>query len=222
MGTRIPELGMAVRRTKKPTHKSRPPKPSLADALFPVTKQRVLGLLFGQPERSFGTLELIGLADSGRGAVQRELEMLVQAGLVEIEVVGLQKRYRASQTSPIFEELRRIVEKTSGVASVLRTALSPIADKLELAVLYGSVAKNESTSGSDIDLLLVSSELTLEDAYRTLEPAEARLGRRISPTMYEPAEFRGRRQSNQPFLAKVLAGPHVVLMGSLDGDRATR
>lgn len=65
----------------------------------------------------------------------------------------------------------------------------------------------------------MSETLTLEDAYRTLEPAEARLGRRINPTIYAPSEFRDRRQSKQPFLTKVLSNAHLVLMGALDGNR---
>jgi predicted nucleotidyltransferase len=213
-------VGIARKRTN--TRAREGAKASLADALFGQTKQRVLGLLFGQPDRAFGTVELIDLARSGRGAVQRELELLARVGLVETEVVGLQKRYHANQQSPVFEELRRIVEKTSGVAGVLRAALAPLGDKLDLAVLYGSVAKKEDTSQSDIDVLLVSEVLTLEDTYRALEQAEVQLGRPINPTIYSPADFRARRQSKQPFLAKVLSGPHAVLIGTLDGDRAAR
>lgn len=210
---------MATRKTKKTVQ---PVRGSVADALFPQTKQRVLGLLFGQPARSFGTLELIELAASGRGAVQRELELLTRAGLVSVEVVGLQKRYRANRESSLFEELARIVDKTSGVPGVLRAALEPISDKLLLAIVYGSVAKRIENATSDIDLLLVSDELTLESAYRVLEKAQRQLGRRVSPTIYERREFNERRRAKHPFLTKVLAGPKIVLMGTLDGNQAAR
>lgn len=215
IGTRIPKMGIGGRR---PATKRR----SLADALFPRTKQRLFGLLFGQPERSFGTVELIELVGAGRGAVQRELELLADVGLIEIEVVGLQRRYKASPRSPIFHELRSIVEKTGGIASVIRSALGVLAPRIETAILYGSVAKNEAVAGSDIDLIIVADDLTLEQAYGALEAAEARLGRRVSPTIYDAAEFAARLASKQPFLTKVLAGPHVVLIGSLDGKRAAR
>lgn len=213
-------MGVGIRHPKKPARTSE--KTSLADALFGRTKQRVLGLLFGQPERSFGTIELIELASSGRGAVQRELEALTRAGLIELEVVGLQKRYRANRTSPVFEEVRRLVEKTGGVPGVVRAAIGPLEARIDAAILYGSVAKQEDTAASDIDLLLVSDDLSLEEAYRVLEPAEAQLGRRINPTLYTPAEVRARRQKRQSFLAKVLGGPHVVLMGTLDGEPTAR
>ncbi len=88
--------------------------PSLADALFTRTQQRVLALLFGQPERSFYANELIGLAGMGSGAVQRELTALAGSGLVTVRSVGNQKHYQANADAPIFEELRGIVQKTFG------------------------------------------------------------------------------------------------------------
>lgn len=193
----------------------------LADALFSQTQQRVLGLLFGQPERDFGTTELIDLARSGSGAVQRELARLATAGLVTV-TAGRAKRYQANHASPIFAELRGLVEKTSGVARVLAERLDAIGSSIRLAVLFGSIAKETETSASDIDLLVVSDDLALEDLFRVLAPAEERLGRRLNPTLYTTEEFRKRRRSNHPFLSKVMNGKHVVLLGSEDAVAATR
>lgn len=202
-----------------------PPKSAaaagLADALFGRSKQRVLALLYGQPARSFGIKELIGLAHSGSGAVQRELERLVESGLVAVEP-GPQKRYRANRAAPIFAELASIVEKTAGVPQVLRDALAVRADAIAFAVLYGSVAKGTDSAASDLDVLVVSSELGLAELYELLQPAEARLGRPVSPTLYAPDEFRRRRRANHPFLSKVLGGPHTVLLGSEDAGATAR
>src|SRR3546814_82111 len=107
---------------------------SIADALFTATQQRVLALLFGQPGRSFFTLELIELAGGGGGAVQRELARLHQSGLVVQTTVGNQKHYRANAAAPIFSELCSIVAKTLGPAEVLREALGFIADQVQLAL----------------------------------------------------------------------------------------
>ncbi len=188
----------------------------MADALFSRTKQRVMALLFGQPDRRFATMELIGLARSGSGAVQRELDRFVASGLVTVTLVGRQKLYGANHESPIYEQLRDIVEKTAGIADVLRTALAPISAVLQFAVLYGSVAKETDRATSDIDVLLVADDLTLEDVFAALQPAEARLGRRVSPTVYTADEFQRRRKARQPFLTKLLTGKHVVLLGSED------
>ena len=188
----------------------------MADALFTTTQQRVLALLFGQPDRSFFTKELIDLAGVGSGAVQRELGRLQQSGLIVQTVVGNQKHYQANAAAPIHAELRSIVAKTLGPAEALRPALAPIADELQLALLYGSVARQRDTANSDIDLLLVSDTLTLEQVYAALAPAEKQLRRIVSPTLYTPAEFHKRLAQNNPFLTRLLAGETVALIGDKD------
>lgn len=212
----MPEMGMnKSAKLPKPRSAARrkpvPAKTSLADALFSATQQRVLALLFGQSERSFFTTEIIGLVGAGSGVVQREVRRLVDSGLVTVTRIGNQKHYQANPAAPIFEELRGIVVKTLGPAELLRAVLTALGDKVRLALVYGSVAKRSDTARSDIDLLIVSDGLTLEQVYEVLGPVEQRLGRRVSPTLYTVAEFRRRRKNGNPFLAKVLAGDYVLL-----------
>ncbi len=190
---------------------------ALADALFTSTQQRVLALLFGQPDREFFVTEIIALAGSGRGAVQRELTRLAGSGLAVVSRVGNRKHYRANQESPLFDEICSIVRKTVGLEASIRRALEPLADKLVLALLFGSVARRTDTAASDIDVLLVSDDLTLEAVYTALAPVEDQLGRRVSPTLYTSAEFQARRAGETGFLTRILKGPHIVLVGSLDG-----
>jgi predicted nucleotidyltransferase/predicted transcriptional regulator len=190
---------------------------TLADALFTSTQQRVLALLFGQPNRSYFVTELVGLTESGSGAVQRELARLAQSGLVTVTKVGNQKHYQANKDSPLFDELCKIIEKTVGLQEPIRGALEPLADGIKLALIYGSVAKQSDTSASDVDLLLISDNLTLEEFYATLAPVEKLLDRSINPTVYTEAEFEQRRKSKNAFLSRVLGGPTIVLIGDLDG-----
>ena len=216
----MPEMGITAKPLKPRTAARRPPVPArtgLADALFSATQQRVLALLFGQPGRSFFTNELIGLVGAGSGAVQRELRRLGESGLVTVTRIGSQKHYQANPRAPIFAELRGIVTKTLGPAEVLRAALLPLGDKLHLALVYGSVAKRSDTVESDIDLLIVSDVLTLEQVYTALAPVEQQLGRRVSPTLYTAAEFRRRQKGRNPFLAKLLAGEYIPLTEDADG-----
>ena len=145
---------------------------ALADALFTSSQQRVLALLFGQPDREFFVTEIIALAGCGRGAVQRELAKLAGSGIAAVSQVGNRKYYRANPDSPLFDEICGIVRKTVGVEESVRDALAPVADRLTLAVLFGSVARGTDTAASDIDLLLVSDDLTLEAVYGALAPAE--------------------------------------------------
>ena len=193
---------------------------SLADALFTTTQQRLLALLFGQPSRSFFATELIGLTGSGSGAVQRELKRLSSSGLVNVSLVGKRKHYQANNQSPVFEELRRLVVKTVAVLQPVRQALEPLADRISLALIYGSVASGTDTASSDIDLLIVADGLTLEDLYSALIPVEADLDRRIHPTLYTAREFADRKAARSGFLTSVLGGDRLVLI-EREGEAAT-
>ncbi len=142
---------------------------------------------------------------------------LSSSGLVSVKPIGRQKHYQANRDSPIYEELCALVRKTVGVVEPIRQALLPLAERVALALVYGSVAKGADTSASDIDLLVVADDLTLEDIYATLAPVESSLDRRISPMLYTRQEYRSRHASGNAFLARVLAGEHLVVVGSGDG-----
>lgn len=160
----------------------------------------------------------MSLAGAGRGAVQRELQRLESSGLVTVKKLGNQKHYQASPESPIFEELCSIVRKTVGLREPLRAALKGIEDKVQVAILYGSTAKGTDTAKSDIDVLIVSERLTLEDAINAFASAERLLDRRISCTIYSPREFSERRKGDHPFITRMLNEAHEVLTGRLDGQ----
>ena len=195
---------------------------SLADALFTTTQKRVLGLLFGQPHRSFFTSELIKQTGSGSGAVQRELQRLASSRLVNVTSIGTQKHHQANPDSPVYHELIGLVRKTVALVEPIRQALVPFADRITLAILYGSVVQGTDTAESDIDLLVTADDLMLEDLYAALAPVEASLARKISPMLYTVSEFNKRRVARNPFLMRVLEGEHLVLIGEVDGESATR
>lgn len=193
------------------------PRPAgLADALFSKVQQRVLGVLFGNPGRSFYANEVIALAGSGTGAVQRELARLEAAGLVNVSRVGNQKHYQANAGAPVFSELRALVLKTSGLADVLRGALAPLHASIRAAFVYGSVAKSEDTAASDIDLLVLSDSLSYADLFAALEQASARLGRKVNPTVYSSQELAKRTRQGNAFVRRVLAQPKIWLIGAGD------
>lgn len=184
----------------------------LADALFPKVRQRVLAVLFGRPDQSFYANEVIALAQSGTGAVQRELAALAQAGLLTVSKQGNQKHFQANAQAPVFTELRSLILKTMGLADVLRTALAPLAPQIEAAFVYGSVAKQQDTASSDIDLMIVSPSLGYADVYSALESAAATLGRTVNPTLYEPVELAKRIAQDNAFVTRVLQQPKIWLI----------
>lgn len=186
---------------------------SIAESLFSGVQQRLLALFFGQPDRSFFNNELLRLTGTGKGALQRELERLVSAGVVTATRIGNQNHYQANRAAPIFEEIRGIVTKTFGLADVLRAAIANLTDRIELAFIFGSVAKGTDTAASDIDVMVVAEDLAYADLFERLAPAEATLGRKVSPTLYTSDEFSRRQSEDNHFITRVLEQPKIFLIG---------
>ena len=189
---------------------------SLSDALFTGTQQRVLALLFGQPDRSFYANELIALTRSGSGAVQREIARLVQSELVTVRLSGKQKHYQANPRSPIFGELCAISQKTMGMAEPLREALAPLTSRIRAAFVFGSVAKRQDAASSDIDLMVVSSDLGYPELFTAIESVSQRLARAVNPTVYTPEELAQRVTRGDAFVKRVLAQPKLWIIGGDD------
>ena len=191
-----------------------PESTSLADALFPKVRQRVLAVLFGTPDRSFYANEVIALAQSGSGAVQRELAGLSEAGLLTVRKQGNQKHYQANASAPVFAELRSMVLKTMGLADVLRVALAPLAEQIAAAFIYGSVARQQDTAHSDVDVMIVSSTLGYGEVFGALESATVALGRKVNPTLYTPADWAKRIEQDSAFVTRVWQQPKIWLIGT--------
>ena len=192
-----------------------PPESSaLADALFPKVRQRVLAVLFGTPDRSFYANEVIALAQSGTGAVQRELAGLSEAGLLTVRKQGNQKHYQANASAPVFTELRSLVLKTMGLADVLRVALAPLAEQMDAAFIYGSVARQQDTAHSDVDVMIVSNTLGYGEVFGALESATMALGRKVNPTLYTPADWAKRFEQDSAFVTRVWQQPKIWLIGT--------
>jgi Nucleotidyltransferase domain. len=189
---------------------------SISDVLFSGGQQRVLGLLFGQPDRSFYANEIEKLRMTGRGALERELKRMTASGLITMTVIGRQKHYQANRNSPIFQELRGITLKTFGLSDVLRLALSKYADAIRFAFIYGSVAKGADTATSDIDVMVVGEGLSYSHLFEALTKAEETLGRKVNPTLYSAEDFVKKRRGDNHFVTRVLNQPRIVLLGNED------
>ena len=192
------------------------PGTSVADALFTKGQQRVLAVLFGNSGRTFYATEVIALASTGSGAVQRELVKLERAGLVTVTRVGNQKHYQANRSASVFAPLRELVLRTSGLADIVRAALAPLAPEIRAAFVYGSTAKREDNATSDVDVMIVSETLSYADVFAALERASKRLGRPVNPTLYSKAELAKRIREKRSFIAGVLARPKIWLIGGED------
>lgn len=190
------------------------PTSALASALFSPVQQRVLGLLFGQPGRRFQSAELIRLAGSGIGAVHRQLGRLESSGWVRVTRVGNQKYYQANADCPAYAELQSLIVKTVGLVEPLRRVLEPLANEIEAAFVYGSIAKGTDTADSDIDLLVISKDLRYPEIFKALESAEAVLARPVNPNVMTPHEWRAKRLEKGSFVAQIATQPRLFVIGS--------
>ena len=185
----------------------------IGDALFGRTRQAVLRLLFSSPDRRFYQRIVIDAAGLGSGTVQRELEELTGAGILSRTVEGRQAYYQANRRCPVFDELQGLVRKTLGVAHVLKGALAVIARKIHLAFVYGSVAAGNERAESDIDVMVVGDDLSLEKVVTALAVAQRELGREVNPSVYGVDEFYRKLSEGHHFISRVVTGPKVFLIG---------
>jgi predicted nucleotidyltransferase len=226
MGLTIPKMGSIAPTMGRSTAAYMPmPQTGLANALFSGVQQRLLGLLFGQPDKSFYLSEIVRQLHSGTGAVDRELNRLEHSGLVSVQRIGNQKHYQANEQSPIYSELHGIIQKTVGLHDPLKQALSPFADQIQFAFVYGSVAKGTDSARSDIDLMIVGKDISYSDVYSHLQKAESTIGRLVNPTIMEMRDWRKRVTGKSSFVEKVVDQPKIFIIGSesdLSDERTAR
>lgn len=187
----------------------------LGDALFTETQQKVLGLLYGQPERSFYTKEILRLTGMGVATIKRELDRMLAAGILTMKKIGNQHHYQANRHCPIYEELIGIVKKTVGVTEVLRQALEPFAGKIAWAFVFGSVASSKERTGSDVDLLVVG-DTAFGDVIAAVYDVQEILGREINPKVYSKKEWQKMRKEGDDFINRILSEPRLDVMGGPD------
>jgi len=188
----------------------------LSAFLFSKTRRGLLSLLYGRSDETFYVNQLMQSTGGGSGAVQRELRLMTEAGIVLRTRTGNMVYYQANKNCPVYDELRSIVSKTFGLADVLREALTPLSGKIDGAFVYGSMASGEATAKSDIDLLVVGrvDETAL---HKAITGAEDRLARPVNYTLMSKREFSKRKKGKEGFLARVLSGPRIIILGDFDG-----
>jgi uncharacterized protein len=188
---------------------------SLGNLLFGQTRGRVLALLYGMPDQAFFVRQIARQVGTSVGTVQRELETLSQAGLIERTMTGMQVFYQANRDHPAFAEIHSLVAKTSGIFQQIRSALTPLAPRIAAAVVYGSLARGEENAQSDVDLLIVG-DVTLDEVLTQVAPLEQVIGRPINPTIYSRQEFESKRKTGNHFLNALMQNKKVFLIGDED------
>jgi len=185
----------------------------LSTLFFGTYRRQVLSLLLLRPDEAYHLREIARITGTQPGTLRREIEQLARAGVVEREKVGNLVRYKADPHCPIFEELQGILKKTAGMTDVLRDALSPLADRISAAFVYGSVARGVERRASDIDLMIIGA-VSFEEVVQALHPCQEQLRREINPNVYDPDEFGKKMRKKDGFLTRVMDGPRLFILGT--------
>lgn len=149
------------------------------------------------------------------GTLLRELSRLANAGVLTRKSIGNQVHFQANPACPIYEELRGIMKKTSGIADVLREALEPLRARIHVAFIYGSIARGDERSGSDLDLMIVG-DVTFADLVGALQEASNSLRREINPNLYPLRELKRRLAVGEPYLERVMEDRKIFIIGGDD------
>jgi predicted nucleotidyltransferase len=184
----------------------------LTETLLGKTRRSILSVLYGHTDETFYLRQLVRVAGSGTGAVQRELKALVEAGVITRIGKGRQVYYQANAQCAVYPELKSLIMKTAGMGDALKIAMLPLAERIRTAFIYGSVARGSESRGSDVDLFVVG-DVTLAEVVETLSPVQLTLNREINPTVYPVEEFRAKQAAGHHFIKSVLEGHKVFLIG---------
>ena len=172
-------------------------------------------MLYGWPDQAFYVRQIARRVFASAGSVRRELEKLAAVDLIVRTSVGNQVFYQVNQRHPVFSEMRDLVNKTVGIFNTLGSALGPLGNRVSVAFVYGSIARQEERAGSDIDLMIIG-DIELDDVLARLPKAETALGRAVNPTVYSIHEFKRKLEEGNHFLNAVLDGKKVFLIGNED------
>jgi predicted nucleotidyltransferase len=195
---------------------------SLSSILFTEYRSKVLGLLLLSPSKQFFLREIARLTNTIPGTLKRELDKLVEAGIINFEKSGNQNYYSANQNSSIYEDLANILRKTSGLVDVIKSGLLPLAEHMDSAFIFGSMARGAENEGSDIDLMIVGN-VNFGDVVSVLYPLQTTLAREINPKIFTPIEWLQLSKDKNSFIRDVMSKPRLFVIGTQqDLDKLTK
>jgi predicted nucleotidyltransferase len=187
-------------------------KATIASVLFSGIQQRLLSALLLNSRQPVYAAELANHFGVRPSTLQRDLAKYTQAGILKMSRSGNRAYFQANEACPVFPELRALLIKTCGLVDLLHGELAPLASKIKMAAVYGSIASGTEASGSDIDLLIIGSAKMIE-LVPLLERATGKLRRQINPTLYTPEEF-SQKARNSHFVRSLLGKPLLFVLGT--------
>lgn len=187
---------------------------SVSELLFPNQyRRKVLALLMLNPQRWLHLRELARLTGASPGTLKKELDALTAVGLLKLQKVGNQTQFSANMEHPVFPELSALVRKTTGLRDVLALALAPLASQIEVAFVFGSMAKATEGPQSDVDLLLIG-DATFGQVANAVYDAQLVLAREINPKVMNRVEWSEKKNAQNVFVQELMDKPKIFVVGS--------
>ena len=177
------------------------------------TRVKLLALFLMNPEREMYIREIVRTTGANINSIRRELANLEEIGLLTSTRKGNLKYYATNKKMPIYDELTSIILKTEGIAKVLKNNLAVIGN-LKIAFIYGSFARGDTTTDSDIDLFIIG-DVDEDKLIVTVREIEEKLSREINYVLYTPEEFEERLRNNDPFVSNVMKETKIIFIGDL-------
>ena len=187
----------------------------LAEILFKDYRRRVLALVLLNPDKRYHVREIARLTGTVAGTLHKELSRLAEAGILARQSMGNQVQYFADRNCPVFDELASILRKTSGLVEVLANALVSLAENIDVALIFGSMASSKESSASDVDLLVIG-DVDFADVAKSIYPSQEILQREINPKVYTQKEWRRLLAKKDGFAKEVMKQPKLFIIGAKD------
>jgi len=186
----------------------------LAEILSSNIRAEIFRNLFGIEKLSLHLREIERRTGFAVGTVQQEIKKLQRLDIITRIKDGNRINYKANTNHPLYPEIRNLVLKTSGLADVLKDALSA-ETKIKIAFVFGSFARKEEKAESDVDLMVIG-DIGLRKLTGLLMEASEKLGREINPYRLTEIEFIKRKKEKDHFLQQVLESPKIFITGTED------
>ena len=187
---------------------------TLSDLLFPNQyRRKVLALLMMNPQKWLHLRELARLTGASAGTLKKELDALMAVGLLRLQRGGNQTQFSANVDHPVFPELSGLVRKTIGLRDVLTLALEPLSSQIEVAFVFGSMAKATEGPQSDVDLLVIG-EATFGQIANAVYDAQLALAREVNPKVMSRGEWSEKKNAQNVFVKELMDKPKIFIIGS--------
>ncbi|MEW6026210.1 MAG: nucleotidyltransferase domain-containing protein [Planctomycetota bacterium] len=176
----------------------------------------VLKIFLLNPDKMFYQRGIASQSNLPIRAVQREVSRLHKMGLLEKSISGNRIYYSVNKDCPIYPDLKSIILKSTGIASLLKQYISSRHhDDIKIAFIYGSYARNKEDINSDIDLAIIGN-INGRKVSGLLAGVKNEVKREINYVIYPESEFREKVSAGTHFLTSILKEPKIFLIGNTD------